>query len=88
MRVYFDTSIGIEGYALAEDRQDAPQAVVRSIARRTGEYAHGMSLDSWDEQGRFANYEATLTAGPVRANGAVPYRNVWVTIYTPEEVTE
>ena len=44
MRIYFDTSIGIEGYAIAEYPYDGPEAVLQSIARRTGEHAKGIVL--------------------------------------------
>jgi hypothetical protein len=81
MRVKYNSSLG-NGYAIAKDGESRLEAVGRSIARKNGYHYYGARLDSWDSAGEFKTYELTLTERLSRGYGdAVPFRNVWCTIY-------
>ena len=81
MRVNYQSTEG-DGYAIAKQGESRISAVGRSIARRIGYHYRSAAVDSWDAGGAFTTYQLILTQRRPRYSGdAVPFRNVWVTVY-------
>jgi hypothetical protein len=80
-RIEFQSTVG-DGYAIPRADESPIGAVARSLARRTNSTVGPVRLDSWAENGGFARYEVALLDRPMRGGGdAVPFRDVWVTVY-------